>query len=284
MNGILVKGTQEFMDKEIPVIEGYFSEGQKVILAKTIANIHDTELSEVNRKINEHIDEFELGIDLLDLKNSMENLHSLLNGIYTKQQIANSKNIYLLSEQGYMLLVGFMNTEKAKIIRKQLRREYFAMREIINSNEQLKAMALLKATEGKTVEERLNGIVTYAELKVEEETQPLLNTIEEQKPKVNWFDDFLNSEGTYNSTQVAKLFKLSSAQKLNKMLNEKKIIYKKGTSWLPYSNVDKSWYKLIVGSNNEHNYSQLKFSPKGVYEISKLLEIEFKEEDLENLA
>lgn len=284
MNEILVKGTQEFMDKEIPVVEGGFSEGQKVVLAKTIAEIHETELSEVNRKINEHIDEFELGIDLLDLKNSMENLHSLLNDIYTKQQIANSKNIYLLSEQGYMLLVGFMNTEKAKIIRKQLRREYFAMREIINSNEQLKAMALLKATEGKTVEERLNGIVTYAELKVEEETQPLLNTIEEQKPKVNWFDDFLNSNGCYSSTQVAKLFKLSSAQKLNKILNENKIIYKKGTSWLPYSDVDKSWYKLIVGSNNEHSYSQLKFSPKGVYEISKLLGIEFKEEDLENLA
>jgi phage antirepressor YoqD-like protein len=102
--------------------------------------------------------------------------------------------------------------------------------------------------------------------------------------KASWFDDFLNSNGCYSSTQVAKLFKLSSAQKLNKILNENKIIYKKGTSWLPYSDVDKSWYKLIVGSNNEHNYSQLKFSPKGVYEISKLLEIEFEEEDLKKLA
>lgn len=191
MNEILVKGTQEFMDKEIPVVEGGFSEGQKVVLAKTIAEIHETELSEVNRKINEHIDEFELGIDLLDLKNSMENLHSLLNGIYTKQQIANSKNIYLLSEQGYMLLVGFMNTEKAKIIRKQLRREYFAMREIINSNEQLKAMALLKATEGKTVEERLNGIVTYAELKVEEETQPLLEKIDDLEPLADRYNIYI---------------------------------------------------------------------------------------------
>lgn len=106
----------------------------------------------------------------------------------------------------------------------------------------------------------------------------------ERDEKASWFDDFLNSNGCYSSTQVAKLFKLSSAQKLNKILNEKKIIYKKGTNWLPYSDVDKSWYKLIVGSNNEHNYSQLKFSPKGVYEISKLLEIEFEEEDLKKLA
>ena len=68
----------------------------------------------------------------------------------------------------------------------------------------------------------------------------------ERDEKANWFDDFLNSNGCYSSTQVAKLFKLSSAQKLNKILNENKIIYKKGTNWLPYSDVDKSWYKLIL--------------------------------------
>lgn len=102
--------------------------------------------------------------------------------------------------------------------------------------------------------------------------------------KANWFDIFLSSEGTYNSTQVAKLFKISSARKLNKLLNEHKIIYKQGKNWYTYSEVDKSWYKLIVGNSNEHSYSQLKFTPKGVYEISKLLGIDFTEEDLEQLA
>lgn len=94
----------------------------------------------------------------------------------------------------------------------------------------------------------------------------------------------MNSEGSYNSTQVAKLFKLSSAQKLNKLLNENKIIYKKGKSWLPYADVNKSWYKLIVGNSNEHSYSQLKYTSKGVYEISKILEIKLTEEDLKELA
>ena len=107
--------------------------------------------------------------------------------------------------------------------------------------------------------------------------------IKNLQPKADWFDTFINSEGTYSSTQVAKLFKISSARKLNKLLNENKIIYKQGNSWLPYSNIDKTWYKLIAGSNNEHTYSQLKFSPKGVYEISKILNIEFEEEDLNNL-
>lgn len=56
--------------------------------------------------------------------------------------------------------------------------------------------------------ERVTALKEYEKML----TQPLLNTIEEQKPKVDWFNSFLNSDGSYNSTQVAKLFKLSSAQ------------------------------------------------------------------------
>lgn len=105
------------MGVEIPVVEGGFGEGQKVLLAKTIAEIHGTELRTINQTIDRNIEEFEFGVDLLDLKNSITNCDSLSEGgIYTKQQIANSKNIYLLSEQGYMLLVGFMRTEKVKYL------------------------------------------------------------------------------------------------------------------------------------------------------------------------
>ena len=108
--------------------------------------------------------------------------------------------------------------------------------------------------------------------------------IKQIQPKADWFDEFMSSEGSYNSTQIAKLFKLSSAQKLNKLLNENKIIYRKGKNWLPYADVDESWYKLVVGNSNEHSYSQLKFTSKGVYEISKILEIKLTEEDLKELA
>lgn len=278
MMELQVKGTQSFMGKEIPVIEGGFGEGKKVILAKTIAGIHETRLLDVNAKINEHLDEFEIGVDLLDLKNSNENLVPLLNGIYTKQSIANSKNIYLLSEQGYMLLVGFMKTEKAKEIRKQLRREYFTMREVINSDEQLKAKLLLDIYNGGQ-----EGIVASKEL-AKLEKKPLLEKIEKDKPKVNYFDDFMNSNGLYTSTQVAKLFKFKSAQQFNKTLNENRIIFKQGKSWLPYSEVDKTWFKVIVGEKEGHNYSNLKITPKGIMALSKILEIEINKTDLQQLA
>lgn len=276
MMELQVNGTQDFMGKEIPVIEGGFGEGQKAILVKTISEIHDTRLDKVNALINEHIDEFEIGIDLLDLMSNEKslNLAKVLGFITNNRQ----KNCYLLSEQGYMLLVGFMKTEKAKEIRKQLRREYFAMREIINSDEQLKAKLLLDIYNGGQ-----EGIVASKEL-AKLEKKPLLEKIEKDKPKVNYFDDFMNSNGLYTSTQVAKLFKFKSAQQFNKTLNENRIIFKQGKSWFPYSEVDKTWFKVIVGEKEGHNYSNLKITPKGIIALSKILKIEINKTDLQQLA
>ena len=213
MNELKVKGTQSFMGKEIPVVEGGFGEGKKVILAKTISEIHNMKMDKVNDLINNHIDEFEEGIDILNLKgNEVFVTLAKGNGLYTQNALNKAKYIYLLSEQGYMLLVGFMKTEKAKEIRKQLRREYFAMREVINSDEQLKAKLLLDIYNGGQ-----EGIVASKQL-AELEKKPLLEKIEKDKPKVNYFDDFMNSNGLYTSTQVAKLFKFKSAQQFNKTL------------------------------------------------------------------
>ena len=279
MNKLKINGTQDFMGKEIPIIEGGFGEDKKVVLAKTISEIHKTELSEINRKINEHIDEFETGVDLLDLKgNSVFEMEILHNGLYTQNALNRAKNIYLLSEQGYMLLVGFMKTEKAKEIRKQLRREYFAMREVINSDEQLKAKLLLDIYNGGQ-----EGVVASKQL-AELEKKPLLEKIEKDKPKVNYFDDFMDSNGLYTSTQVAKLFKFKSAQQFNKTLNENRIIFKQGRCWLPYSEVDKTWFKIIVGEKEGHNYSNLKITPKGIMALSKILKIEINKTDLQQLA
>lgn len=278
MMELQVKGTQSFMGKEIPVIEGGFGEGKKVILAKTIAEIHEMRTDKVNALIRDNIDEFENGVDILDLKTKPCQGYVLENNLFTKAQWGNAKNIYLLSEQGYMALVMLMRTEKAKEIRKQLRKEYFAMREIINSNEQLKAKLLLDIYNGGQ-----EGVVASKQL-AELEKKPLLEKIEKDKPKVNYFDDFMNSNGLYTSTQVAKLFKFKSAQQFNKTLNENRIIFKQGKSWLPYSEVDKTWFKVIVGEKEGHNYSNLKITPKGIMALSKILKIEINKTDLQQLA
>ena len=107
MKELMVRGKQEFMGIEIPIIEGGFGKGQKVILAKDVAEIHKMKSFKVSELINSNIEEFEVGVDILDLKtNESFAILAKDNGIYTQNALNSSKNIYLLSEQGYMLLVG----------------------------------------------------------------------------------------------------------------------------------------------------------------------------------
>lgn len=275
MSEILVKGTQKFMGKEIPVIEGGFGEGQKVILAKTIAEIHEVDLKDVNRLINNNFDEFEEGIDILDLKTGDCQSLVLENGLLTKAQWGNANNVYLLSEQGYMALVMLMRTEKAKAIRKQLRHEYFAMREIINSDEQLKAQLLLEIYNGGQ-----SGVLASKQL-TELETKPLKEKIAEDKPKVDVYERFLNSDFTYTATALKGIFGFSSAVAMNKKLHELKLIYKPGHSkkWTPYKATSKDWYKVLATEFGD----TLRWTAKGILGIAKLLDIELSENVIEDL-
>ena len=276
MSEISVKGTQKFMGKEIPVIEGGFGEGQKVILAKTVAEIHGVRIGKINELINTNIDEFEFRVDILDLK-SNENFAILSKDseLFTTNSLNASKYIYLLSEQGYMTLAMLMRTEKAKEIRKQLRREYFAMRKIINSDAQLKAQLLLEIYNGGQ-----SGVLASKQL-TELETKPLLDKIEEQKPKVDVYERFLNSKFTYNATALKGIFGFPSPQAMNKKLHELKLIYKPSHSkkWTAYKDTQKDWYKVVPTEFGD----DLRWTPKGILGIAKLLDIELSEQDIENI-
>lgn len=187
-NELKVNGTQKFMGIDIPIVEGGFGDSCKVILIKTIAEIHEIKVKEVNKLINSNIDEFEFGVDILDLKTGDYKEPVLESGILTRAEYGNSNNIYLLSEQGYMLLVGFMKTEKAKEVRKKLRREYFSMRQIINSNEQLKATYLLTIYNGG--QDAVIASKKLTEIEVEEAKKPLI----EKNDSLNNENDLLSQK------------------------------------------------------------------------------------------
>lgn len=214
MKELMVKGKQEFMGVEIPVVEGGFGENQKVMLVKTIAEIHGVAPRDLNKLINNNIDEFEFGIDILDLKNDEDFAVIAKNsGLYSQNALNASVNIYLLSEQGYMALVQLMRTDKAKEIRKQLRREYFAMREIINSNEQLKANLLLSIYNGG--QEGVLASKQLTEMEIKEATTPLLAKIEEDKPLVDLANKRIDVKGTISITEATKTFELKRGQITN---------------------------------------------------------------------
>lgn len=184
-----VQGTQQFMGKEIPVIEGGFGEGEKVVLAKTISEIHDVELKKVNELINKNLDEFDMGIDLLNLKDgsNLEVLAKDLGFITSNRQ----EYCYILSEQGYMALVNLMRTEKAKGLRKQFRREYFTLRQAVKQQSMsMEEIMIYQLEEQKKIKQQLNQINTNALTAV--------NTAEEVR-------NILDNQMTINTTQQAKI-------------------------------------------------------------------------------
>ena len=212
MNDLVVRGKQEFLGMDIPVIEGGFGEGQKVILAKTVAEIHGTRIDKVNALINNNIDEFEKGIDIIDLKVNLAEVYNFEELGFTKMQVSKAKNIYLLSEQGYMALVMLMNTEKAKEIRKQLRREYFSMREALKPQLPQDYLSALKAlVESEEEKQRLS----LEKAKIEEEKNRLIH-----------------QGKLYTTTEIAKELGFKSAKAFNEFLKEKKIQYKVNDTWV----------------------------------------------------
>ena len=274
MNKLQVKGTQDFMGKEIPIIEGGFGEDKRCMLVREISKIHHMKVGNINQRINDNRKRFKEGVDIMDLKTYTSPVSVLKELGFTQAQIGNANNIYLLSERGYAKLIKIMDTDLAWEIHDKLIDEYFAMREVINSDEQLKAKLLLDIYNGGQ-----EGVIASKEL-VELEKKPLLETIEKQQPKVNTFDKFMNAEGLYTSTQMAKLFKMSSAMKLNKLLNAEGLIYKQGNTWMPYATANKEWFKVIVREREGHAFTQLKFTPISVIEIAKILNVELNEDDL----
>lgn len=141
-----IQGTQNFMGKEIPVVLGGFGEDKKVILAKTVAELHDMKIGNVNQRINDNISRFKEGVDIIDLNTS--DVFKEFISIHNLKPSNRTKNVYLLSERGYAKLIKIMDNDLAWEIHDQLIDEYFTMREIIKSDERLKAKLLLEIYNG----------------------------------------------------------------------------------------------------------------------------------------
>ena len=192
MNEIKVVGKQKFMDKEITQLEGGFGENQRIISAKEVANIHSMELKEVNKSINRLIEKNRIkeNIDYINILTWVNNLPMNLEQTFGVKQeyLSRTKSIFVLSERGYSKLIKSMDDDTSWDIMDKLIDEYFTMREVINSDEQLKAMYLLKAVES-TGEESAMAIKCYSDIRIKEATKPLLDDISRKEEVIHKQED-----------------------------------------------------------------------------------------------
>jgi len=105
--------------------------------------------------------------------------------------------------------------------------------------------------------------------------QDLLKTNKELKPKAEYCDAVLNPSNLKTTTDIAKDLGMS-AKALNKILNEKGIIYPKKVDgkikgWYLYSEYDNLVPEYADYKITEHGQQQLKWAEKGRKFILELL-------------
>lgn len=115
---------------------------------------------------------------------------------------------------------------------------------------------MLKVMKSRSEEELLSNMATY-NLEV---VIPLQKELEAARPKVEAYNEFLDSEGTTNTTTIAKSFRLPSGRLLNEIMHFEGFIVKIGNGWGPTKKyVNAGIMKPIEFSyNNQKNHQELK--------------------------
>lgn len=196
-NELKVNGTQNFMGIEIPIIEGGFGENCRVVSANTVSQIHTSPLKEINQSINRLIKRTRL-IENIDFINmfSDENLKVTASdlGLITSN---GQKQCFVLSERGYTKLIKYMDDDISWDIMDKFIDEYFTMRQVINSSDQLKAKLLLLIYDGG--QDAVVASKELSKIEVEEATAPLI-------PKAEFHDAVSVSENCINFGKFAASF------------------------------------------------------------------------------
>ena len=119
-----------------------------------------------------------------------------------------------------------------------------------------KDVAMLSIIKAGSEEERSIAFSKYQERFV----LPMQKELEMARPKVEMYNEFLDAEGTANTTTIAKSFGLSSGRLLNEIMHFEGFIVKIGNGWGPSKRyVDAGIMKPI-----EFNYNNHKVSVKSV--------------------
>ena len=110
----------------------------------------------------------------------------------------------------------------------------------------------------------------------QKEKLALEETINEYKPKVDYYNTILNSADTVNITQIAKDYGMSG-RRLNQLLNEERVQYKIGGQWMLYQKyADKGYTRTHTHSYDREDGTtgtniQTKWTQKGRLLIHNIL-------------
>ena len=238
------------IDKDLEVKEW---RNERVVTVYDVALLHSREVREVNQQFNRVKNKLILNVDYFIIPKE-EYLQSL--GVISNK--ARNKEVVLLTENGYLLLIKVFKDDLSWKVQRVLVDSYFKLRELINNVDLMK----LNIINANTEIDRMLALNKYQ--------------IEYVKPleiKAEYTDKVLSSEGTLTVKEIAQDFG-KTANWLNKLLNTLGIQYKQGSKWHLYAKYkDLGLVKEITvyDEENDRNFTRMKWTQKGREFIHNLL-------------
>lgn len=281
--------------REFTRILGGFREDGFVISDKQIGELlgYSIGARQVRRHIDNNIDSFENGLDIIDLK-GVPDKHTLDNTLislgYSKQAITQSEHIYIFSESGFLLYLKFAEGDKAVELYKDFIEKYFKTKaqKILLERTVQEELEFLKDTRAITLgrmfmavdddlrrqeyfleSERLNNEIHKIENRLS--TVKALNSV---KSELAIAETFTQSNGTWDIGVVAKILNIKGLGRNNffEWMRNKKIIMKDST--VPYQTYMKYFeVKPVVNKYNGFVNEKSLFNSKGIkFIMDKLIE------------
>ena len=282
---------------------GGFGEGKPIIATKQVAELLDTNIKEVNKIIKRNIKDFTEGIDIIDLKNLEVSSNpvdfSLLN--MNKQSVSNSKNIYILSQSGFLLYLRHAKGEKATNVYKSFIEDYFktkvelvvaknTIQENINTiqkdinilldtKKMLLGSALMEQDETKRYEIMLQLEKINNQILDNEKTLAKEETIEQFKEVAEIADRFTSDKKLYDIGVFSKILDIPRLGKINmfRWLRDSKILNDKNIPYQRYS----EYFKVINVTKNDREFTKTMLKGNGVKFVVKQL---IKDGYIDNLS
>lgn len=238
------------IDKDLEVKEW---RNERVVTVYDVALLHNREVREVNQQFNRVKNKLILNVDYFIIPKE-EYLQSL--GVISNK--ARNKEVVLLTENGYLLLIKVFKDDLSWKVQRVLVDSYFKLRELINNVDLMK----LNIINANTEIDRMLALNKYQI----EYVQPL-------EIKAEYTDKVLSSEGTLTVKEIAQDFG-KTANWLNKMLNALGVQYKQGSKWhlyAKYRDLDLVKEITIYDEENNKNFTRMKWTQKGREFIHNLL-------------
>ena len=263
------------MSNEIIIINGIEIitkeyESERVVTAWDIAKVHQREVKRINEQFNRNRKKMIEGKDFFSIKrnNIPKSLKATLENLWVFAPAM--REIILFTESGYLMLNKVFEDDLSWNIQRQLVNTYFKAKEMAN---ELKAVntRILPSNYEEALEELLIEV---------KKTKALESKIEEDRPKVEFYDTLIELKNVLDMKKSAKILNFYNLgrNRLYEILRWNKVLMKDNEPYQFY--FERGWFTIKESIINDKLVVTTYVTNKGLEGIRKLLlKLGYKQRD-----